>query len=122
MSESKICKSCGGINEIDEKRCKYCGNSLFIVKQDKYYLEGSEKRITITNDLFIERKDFESQYISNKHAYLFVRNDKLFVRDLNSTNGTFINDEKIDSLTDHELVYDDKIVFADLEFKVGVAS
>ncbi len=120
MEEMKVCKSCGGINETSSASCKYCGNSLFIIKKNKFVLFNDDITINIVKDLFVERKDFDSQYISNKHAYLFVQDEKLFVRDLKSTNGTYINDEQINSLEDVMLNLDDQITFANITFKVGV--
>ena len=55
-------------------------------------------------DLIIPDKE-----ISRKHVAVEVRNDKIFLRDLGSTNGTLINNEKvsISEITDQ------------VEFKVG---
>jgi pSer/pThr/pTyr-binding forkhead associated (FHA) protein len=36
-------------------------------------------------------------FVSRTHAKLIVKNDKLFVEDANSSNGTFVNDERIKS-------------------------
>jgi pSer/pThr/pTyr-binding forkhead associated (FHA) protein len=36
-----------------------------------------------------------SALISNRHCALFRREEQVFVRDLNSTNGTFVNGEKL---------------------------
>ena len=36
-----------------------------------------------------------SQAVSGRHAEIFTRNGKLFVRDLGSTNGTFLNGERV---------------------------
>lgn len=41
-------------------------------------------------DLIIPDKE-----ISRKHSAIEVRNDKIFLRDLGSTNGTYINEKKI---------------------------
>ena len=37
----------------------------------------------------------EDIYTSTLHARLFRRNDQLWVEDLGSTNGTFVNSEQI---------------------------
>jgi len=37
----------------------------------------------------------EDTYASQQHARLFARNDSWFVEDLGSTNGTFVNDQKL---------------------------
>lgn len=55
--------------------------------------------------------------VSGLHAELFLVDDRLFVRDLNSTNGTFINGERI--VVETELRDDDVIQFADVNFRVA---
>jgi hypothetical protein len=37
----------------------------------------------------------EDTYASQQHARLFAKNDHWFVEDLGSTNGTFVNDQKL---------------------------
>lgn len=56
--------------------------------------------IPIRSDLTIGRKDDNSiiisdQHVSGNHAKITVRNDSLFIEDLNSTNGTYLNGNKI---------------------------
>lgn len=55
-------------------------------------------------DLIIPDKE-----ISRKHLAIEVRNDKIFLRDLGSTNGTYINEKKV-SITE---------ISEQTEFKVG---
>ncbi|AOR24667.1 FHA domain-containing protein [Clostridium taeniosporum] len=60
--------------------------------------EGSV--IPIRNDLTIGRKSENSislsdQHVSGNHARVFIRNTGLFVEDLNSTNGTYVNGNRI---------------------------
>ena len=55
-------------------------------------------------DLIIPDKE-----VSRKHLAIEVRNDKTFLRDLGSTNGTFINEEKV-SITE---------ITDQTEFKIG---
>jgi pSer/pThr/pTyr-binding forkhead associated (FHA) protein len=47
--------------------------------------------------------------VSRKHLALEIRNDKFFIRDLGSTNGTFIDEKKV-SITEIE---------PQMEFKIG---
>jgi EAL domain-containing protein (putative c-di-GMP-specific phosphodiesterase class I) len=54
--------------------------------------------------------------ISGMHAELFTREEKLFLRDLGSTNGTFINGKRIS--TETEVHEGDMLQFADLTLKV----
>lgn len=58
--------------------------------------------IPIRSDLSIGRKDNNSiilsdQHVSGNHAKIVVRNNGLFLEDLNSTNGTYLNGKKISS-------------------------
>lgn len=56
--------------------------------------------IPLRSDVTIGRKSDNSivvmdQHVSGHHAKILVRSNGLFLEDLNSTNGTFINDNKI---------------------------
>lgn len=56
--------------------------------------------IPIRSDLTIGRKDNNSiilgdHHVSGNHAKIIVRNDTLYIEDLNSTNGTFLNGTKV---------------------------
>ncbi|MDR3593337.1 FHA domain-containing protein [Clostridium sp.] len=56
--------------------------------------------IPIRSDLTIGRKDDNSivlsdQHVSGNHAKIIIRNNALFIEDLNSTNGTYLNKNKI---------------------------
>lgn len=56
--------------------------------------------IPIRSDLTIGRKDGNSivlldQHVSGNHAEIIIRNNKLLLEDLHSTNGTFLNGNKI---------------------------
>jgi predicted component of type VI protein secretion system len=71
---------------------------------DKFYLKFNAaiiKEIPITKDVYtIGRKPdndivIDNPAISGHHARIIKRGESYFVEDLNSTNGTFINDKKI---------------------------
>ena len=59
-----------------------------------------------------------SKQVSRNHALLSVLNDKLYVKDLNSSNGTFINDERIDANESKHLATGDTLGFASFSFQV----
>lgn len=50
--------------------------------------------------------------ISRTHARIEREGDKYFIIDLNSQNGTFINDNRINSMFPYELKLDDKVSFS----------
>lgn len=52
---------------------------------------------------------FDSRVLSRNHAELFVKDKLLYIRDLKSSNGTFINDTKLEPYEDYKLNINDKI-------------
>jgi predicted component of type VI protein secretion system len=58
-----------------------------------------------------------SPAISKKHCILFVRGERAFVRDMESTNGTFVNDEQIAG--ERELADGDRLRVGPLDFSVA---
>ncbi len=64
---------------------------------DKDMKEFSKDEVTVgrtpDNDLFLERKN-----ISKLHSKFIAKNGKLFVKDMGSTNGTLVNDVRIDGV------------------------
>ena len=53
-----------------------------------------------------------------KHCALVVRREQAFVRDFNSTNGTFVNDERVQG--EHELQDGDRLKIGPLEFRIAL--
>lgn len=54
--------------------------------------------ISKINPLFSQFKDLladDIAYISRKHAYFFIKDNQLYIEDLASTNGTFVNDVRL---------------------------
>lgn len=47
--------------------------------------------------------------VSKKHAIIRIAEEKMYVMDLSSANGTFVNDEKIESFKEKEVFYGDTI-------------
>ena len=39
----------------------------------------------------------DDRFVSQLHAWMFRRDDQCFIEDLGSTNGTFLNDDKVTS-------------------------
>ena len=77
--------------------------------------------IPIRSDLTIGRSDGNSialcdQHVSGNHAKIIVRNDSLFIEDLNSTNGTYLNGNKINGKM--KLTNKDEIKIGTSVFKI----
>ncbi|GMG21171.1 unnamed protein product [Ambrosiozyma monospora] len=52
---------------------------------------------------------FDSRVLSRNHAELYMKNNVLYLKDLKSSNGTFINDEKLEPFKEYHLKIGDKI-------------
>ncbi|WP_131668240.1 FHA domain-containing protein [Psychrobacter pygoscelis] len=59
-----------------------------------------------------------SKQISRNHALLSILNGKLYIKDLGSSNGTFINDEQIEPSKSKLLTTQDTVSFAAFSFEV----
>lgn len=110
---------------------QYNTELLAVSREEKPFLkcmrDGVEEEVPISNsDFLIGRLEGYVDYIVQNnavgkvHAQIITREGKYYVKDLNSKNGTFINDIQIDSNTEHEIKNGDRITFAnsDYEFKV----
>src|ERR1044072_5165243 len=61
-----------------------------------------------------------SPMISKRHCALLVRGEKAFIRDFGSTNGTYLNDERVEG--EHELKNDDQLKVGPILFAVRLES
>lgn len=76
---------------------------------------------SLTNGMIVGREDASDiklpfSYISRKHLKLIIADDKLFVEDLGSSNGTFVNGTRIN--TRHPLVNNDELRLDEFIFHV----
>ncbi|WP_426242244.1 FHA domain-containing protein [Psychrobacter sp. TWP2-1-2] len=60
-----------------------------------------------------------SKQVSRNHAVLSILDGRLYVKDLDSSNGTFINEQRIKGNTSSLLQVDDTIGFASFSFQVN---
>jgi pSer/pThr/pTyr-binding forkhead associated (FHA) protein len=61
-----------------------------------------------------------SPLISKRHCALIQRDGKVFVRDFGSTNGTYVNDERVEG--ERELKHDDQLKIGPIHFAVRIES
>jgi FHA domain len=96
--------------------------SLLVITPGK--MEG--KTISISGPQFLIGRDEKcslrpaSPLISKRHCKLEIREDKVFVRDFGSTNGTYLNDTRIEN--EQEALADDILKIGPLEFKIAIES
>lgn len=82
------------------------------------------KAIPITLSQFLIGRDPQCQLrpasvsISKRHCAILVRSGKVFIHDLDSTNGTFVNDQPVKGET--ELHHQDKLKIGPLLFGVQI--
>ncbi len=81
------------------------------------------QHVSITNDIFTVGRSTSANLclpvssVSSKHAEFSLRNGRLFLRDLSSTNGTYVNGDKVTG--EIEVRSSDLVQFATLIFRVG---
>src|SRR5467141_5454859 len=94
--------------------------SLVVLSEGK----ASGQSIPITLSQFVIGRDPQcnlrpaSAVISKRHCAVLVKAGKVFVRDFDSTNGTFINDRQITG--EAALRHDDVLKVGPLEFRVVI--
>ena len=88
---------CTGTLQINEDGKSLKANTLVLrtrgaTEQTVYAIKASGLRIGASTDNDLVLKD---QYCSGLHAFVFWENQRLFIQDLESTNGTFVNNVSI---------------------------
>lgn len=127
-TEADLCETYNFVQEecdFDEDRTVLLANSSFygvalrsmneeveVIIRPKEYpcIVGSSSR---SSDIYIE-----NPVISRVHMRILEENGNFFIEDLNSTNGTFINDEKVKSHEPKKIEMGDIITIANLQFVV----
>ncbi len=86
-------------------------------------LPGYEEFCIIGDNFLIGKKRDEvdgyigRDTISRIHSRLFIRQERLFLADANSTNGTFVNEIAIEPGKEVEIFPGDRILFADVGYE-----
>lgn len=101
---------------------KNYGLEVLVVDENSNVQQGS--MLLLREPITIGRKEgntviLTDKFVSGNHAKLLVKNNELFIEDLNSTNGVFVNGEKINDK--FKLRPNDKIKIGSAVFKVIMA-
>lgn len=83
-----------------------------IFKLDEAKIIG---RLKNSVDLFIE-----DESVSRKHALILAIDDKVYIKDLESKNKTYINEKEIDPSILHEIYNSDSVTFANKEYVLSI--
>jgi hypothetical protein len=101
------------------------------VKENKPYLKLLNQRellnfkveevYTLDKNLSLGRTSdndiaLDDPFLSKKHAMFTVRESKIYLEDLNSRNGTFLNGNRLNMGVDAQLTDGDKISMGNVEF------
>lgn len=101
--------------------------TVLLTDQRSYYLlksEGGKDQFILTKFPFIIGADgtqvtgvLAIPGISKKHAEVVVNRDVYYIRDLNSTNGTFLNGWRLEVDKKYKLKNQDRIAFGNVTFQ-----
>ena len=115
---ARVCSECGTKNPPNARKCSNCGEDISDViptadaaptpeseiKSAKFVLRSLDDKITfkiyrdnITFGREHELKDYLAAkiFVSRRHCQFTLENGELFVEDLKSANGTYVNNQKI---------------------------
>lgn len=81
------------ISTLDHRSSEYL--------KDRIYILGRET--------FFSKYLSTCSFVSRKHAEILITNEAIIIKDLNSTNGTFVNGEKVDPVVGNVLKNGDLI-------------
>lgn len=97
------------------KRMTYFGNLLRRKNGENHVIDKT--KYTIGKDsLHVDLCIKDNSAISRQHAVLEARDGAMFITDLGSTNGTFLNGKRLAQGQANEIHYGDTILIADEEF------
>lgn len=132
------CPSCGSALLFGALLCDHCGETTNPIKGELYLTLLSERGSYLVNKAVITKigrepivedgceciklsnEDAEEYGISRQHAILFGKDSKFFIKDTQSTNGTWVNLNKIENGNAHEIIDGDEIKLGRLIFRVRI--
>jgi pSer/pThr/pTyr-binding forkhead associated (FHA) protein len=82
-------------------------------------LKLKEQVATVGRSPLSEAQLFDPS-ISLQHAKIISKNGTLHLRDLNSTNGSYLNGKKLDANKDYRIDHSDNVKFGDDEFSIEI--
>lgn len=113
----KYC-DCGAVNPPNARKCESCGEDISDISPEPernstleeksirlFDTDGNELYKMNKGDVVIGRSNglsdylIEKTYVSNSHCRLYTEEEDFYIEDLNSTNSTFVNGEKITGRT-----------------------
>jgi pSer/pThr/pTyr-binding forkhead associated (FHA) protein len=145
MSEVRVCENCGKKNPVSSLECEFCGYDISfcipvedlgetVVETVPENTEGlwtftavddNMVSFVVTDSITIGRENCvisdylnRSDFISRQHCKIYVHDNGLYLMDA-STNGTYINGNRVEKLSECPLNIGDEVTFADIKFKIS---
>lgn len=98
------------------------GRRICLPPASSVYLGRRDERHSIYPDVDLTHDGGAAHGVSRQHACIHQRDDGIYVEDINSTNGTFINNQRLRPLQVYPLDYGDTLRLGRLELQVAPPS
>lgn len=85
------------------------GQSIELAGKSSYLIGREDQVSGVYPDVDTTRSDGDASGVSRRHAEIVLQSDQWFVQDLNSTNGTYINNQRMAPLSRQPLHSGDQI-------------
>jgi hypothetical protein len=87
---------------------------VHIPKDTRLVLGRSHTQTRFMPDVDLTAYGAADRGVSREHAQLWMEDEKIFIQDLNSTNGTFVNQQQLEPNTPTEIVSGDELLLGRL--------
>lgn len=134
-SDFAHCPVCDAIYDIESlpAKCERCADdplyagTLWILPDTDEKREAclvwlqSQEQVPLRDSLVLGRDSLSflasDRYVSRKHASIRIEDKVVFIRDLDSVNGTFVNGERLKADEERELVEGDNVSLDQQHFR-----
>lgn len=86
----------------------------------KFFLVGDKATIFVNRKTIVGRSEgnyvIPGKLVSGKHCALIPQNNSLFIKDLESDHGTFVNGQRLEPNKEYLLKFGDKVKFGNTAF------
>jgi hypothetical protein len=97
------------------------GRHIILPTAAAVYLGRRDERRSIYPDVDLTQDEGALYGVSRQHACIYQGEDGAFVEDINSTNGTFVNGQRLAPMQMHPLHDDDLLTLGQLEMRVALS-
>ncbi len=102
-------------------RVTQSGRPICLPDASTIYLGRCDERRSIYPDIDLTQDDGALYGVSRQHACIYQGDDGAYIEDINSTNGTFINGQRLAPMQMHPLHNGDRLKLGQLEMQVALS-